>query len=150
MSRAPQRGFERGERVGAALLRELTQLLRRAKDPRLGEITLQEVRVTRDLAHAKVYFTCFGDDQAVVEQRRLLNKSLAGFLRHELARTARLRTVPQLQFVYDESIGRGEHLAALIDAAVGNDQAQAAAHLDAAQSDGDGSTQAAAASGRDH
>jgi ribosome-binding factor A len=132
------------------LLRELTQLLQRAKDPRLGEITLQEVRVSRDLAHAKVFFTCFGGDEAVREQQRLLNTSLAGFLRHELARTARLRTVPQLHFVYDESIGRGERLAALIDSAVSNDQARASTYADAAQGDSDRPPESAAASGRDH
>ena len=121
MSRPPQRGFNRGERIGAELLRELTQLLRRAKDPRLGELTLHEVRVSRDLAHAKVYFTCFPADEAGEEQQRLLNGTLSGFLRHELSRTARLRTVPQLHFVHDESVMRGERLSALIDAAVGQD-----------------------------
>ncbi|NBC47896.1 MAG: 30S ribosome-binding factor RbfA [Gammaproteobacteria bacterium] len=119
MSRASQRGFDRGERIGAALLRELTQLLRRAKDPRLGDITLHEVRVSRDLAHAKVYFTCFPADKDASEQGRLLNGGLSGFLRHELARTARLRTVPQLHFVHDESVRRGERLSALIESAVG-------------------------------
>jgi ribosome-binding factor A len=128
-------------------MRELTQLLRRAKDPRLGGITVQEVRVSRDLAHAKVYFTCFGADEEAVEQQRLLNTSLAGFLRHELARTARLRTVPALHFVYDESIGRGERLAALIDKAVGNDQARASTtHLGAPNENGDQSLAASAVS----
>ncbi len=123
MSRAPQRGFDRGERIGAELLRELTQLLRRAKDPRLGDITLHEVRVSRDLAHAKVFFTCFPMDESATEQQRLLNGSLAGFLRYELSRTARLRTVPQLHFVHDESVLRGERLSALIDDAVAQEQA---------------------------
>lgn len=117
MSRSPQRGFDRGERIGAELLRELTGLLRRAKDPRLGEITLHEVRVSRDLAHAKVFFTCFPMDESAAEQQQLLNRNLAGFLRHELSRTARLRTVPQLTFVHDESVLRGERLSALIDQA---------------------------------
>jgi len=118
-SRHATRDFDRGERVGAELLRELTELLRRGvKDPRLGDITLQEVRVSRDLAHAKVFFTCFPADQDHVAQARLLNGPLAGFLRRELARSVRLRTVPQLQFVHDESIERGEHLAALIEQAV--------------------------------
>jgi len=145
MSRAPQRGFDRGERIGAALLRELTQLLRRAKDPRLGDITLHEVRVSRDLAHAKVYFTCFPVDEAAAEQQRLLNSSLAGFLRHELARTATLRTVPQLRFVHDESVGRGERLSALIDEAVGHDAEHAQTELEPSGSDGDAGLGAASA-----
>jgi ribosome-binding factor A len=119
LSRTPTRDFDRSERVGAELLRELTQILRRGvKDPRLGEITLQEVRVSRDLAHAKVFFTCFPADESHEDQQRLLNGTLAGFLRRELSKVTRLRTVPQLHFVHDESILRGEQLAALIDQAV--------------------------------
>jgi ribosome-binding factor A len=121
VSRHATRDYDRGDRVGAELLRELTALLRRGvKDPRLGDITLQEVRVSRDLGHAKVFFTCFPVDQDHEAQARLLNGPLAGFLRRELSRSARLRSVPQLHFVHDESILRGEHLAALIEQAVGD------------------------------
>ncbi|TVQ87700.1 MAG: 30S ribosome-binding factor RbfA [Chromatiaceae bacterium] len=118
MSRAPTREFDRSERIGAELLRELTRILQRGvKDPRLGDITLQEVRVSRDLAHAKVFFTCFPLDSDHAAQARLLNGPLAGFLRHELSRGTRLRTMPELRFVHDESILRGERLAALIEQA---------------------------------
>ena len=106
----------RAERVGAELLRELALLLRsEVRDPRLGPVTLQEVRVSRDLAHAKVYFTCFPLDECGDEQVKLLNGALAGFLRHELSRRVRLRMVPQLHFVHDTSVREGERLAALID-----------------------------------
>lgn len=116
MSRAD---FQRSERVGAELLRSLTVILRdQVKDPRLGNLTLQEVRVSRDLSHAKVYFTCFPLDQDSAAHEALLNGPLAGFLRHELARGERLRVIPQLRFVHDESIGHGERLSALIDEAV--------------------------------
>lgn len=122
MSRGGTREFDRSERIGTELLRELTAILRRGvKDPRLGDITLQEVRVTRDLAHAKVFFTCFPLDADHAAQARLLNGPLAGFLRSELARVMRLRTVPELAFVHDASILAGEQLAALIDRAVESD-----------------------------
>ncbi len=117
--------FTRSERVGAELLRSLTVILReQVKDPRLGEITLQEVRVSRDLAHAKVFFTCFPLDEHGPEKAKLLNGSLAGFLRHALSRTERLRTIPQLRFVHDDSIVAGEQLEALIDAAVSQSSTQ--------------------------
>jgi len=133
LSRHAERDFDRSERVGAELLRELSVLLRRAvADPRLGGITLQEVRVSRDLGHAKVFFTCFPTDEDHETQARLLNGALSGFLRRELARGARLRSVPQLRFVHDESVRRGEHLAALIDRAVvdgaDDDEAPEAGH----------------------
>jgi len=108
--------YARTERVGTELQRELAEVLRdEVKDPRLQSITLQEVRASRDLAHAKIYFTCFPDDEGGDEQARLLNGSLAGFLRRMLARRVRLRTVPQLHFIHDESISRGEHLTSLIE-----------------------------------
>jgi len=118
LSRGGTREFDRSERIGAELLRSLTVILRGVKDPRLGEITLQEVRVSRDLSHAKVFFTCFPLDEQVGEQTRLLNGTLAGYLRGQLARTLRLRTVPQLHFVHDDSVRAGERLAALIEQAV--------------------------------
>jgi ribosome-binding factor A len=114
--------FQRTERLGAHLQRELADVLREeVKDPRVGLITIQEVRVTRDLSQAKVYFTCMGGDAQFTQ--RLLNRQIAGFLRHELAARVRLRVMPQLQFVYDESIARGEHLADLIERAVEQESA---------------------------
>jgi ribosome-binding factor A len=111
------REFQRTERLATELQRELAELLRdKVKDPRLGMVTVQEVRVSRDLSHAKVYFTCMGDDPKATE--KLLNRKLAGFLRHELAHRIHTRTMAQLHFVYDESIERGEHLADLIERAV--------------------------------
>lgn len=122
MSRGNAREFGRNERVGTEILRELTMILRRGvKDPRLGDITLHEVRVTRDLAHAQVFFTCFPLDADHAAQQKLLNGGVAGYLRSELAKVLRLRTVPELHFVHDESIGRGERLSALIEQAMAQD-----------------------------
>lgn len=118
--------FARTDRIGAEIQRDLAEILRNeVKDPRLGLITVQEVRVTRDLAHAKVFFTCFEGAKEARERERLLNGKLAGFLRHELARRLSLRTFPELHFVYDESIEQGERLSALIDRAVDADNADA-------------------------
>ena len=115
--------FDRTERVGAELQRVLSVLVReQVKDPRLADITVHEVRVTRDLAHAKVFFTCFSSAEDASTQERLLNGRLAGFLRHAVAQEVRLRAMPQLHFVFDESIGYGERLSSLIDQAVGSSQ----------------------------
>ena len=115
--------FDRTERIGAELRRELVAILRdEVRDPRLHRVTLQEVRVSRDLSWAKVYFTCFPLDEGSQEQARVLNGKLAGFLRAQLARRVRLRTIPQLHFEHDESIARGEHLTHLIDEALASGQ----------------------------
>jgi ribosome-binding factor A len=129
--------FDRTERIGAELKRELYQVLRdEVRDPRLANLTIQEVRVVRDLSHAKVYFTCFPADEDGVEQARLLNGRLSGFLRHALAQRVRLRIMPQLHFVHDESIRAGERLSHLIDEAVegAGDRADAAAPASASAS----------------
>jgi len=114
--------YARTERIGAELRRELAQIWREeVGDPRLKRITLQEVRVSSDLAHAKVFFTCFPVDEGAAEQERLLNGRLARFLRRMLAHRVRLRIVPELHFVHDLSISRGEHLAHLIEEAVASE-----------------------------
>ncbi|MEY6432488.1 30S ribosome-binding factor RbfA [Thioalkalicoccus limnaeus] len=111
--------FDRTARIGAEMQRELALILRaEVRDPRLGDITVQEVRVSRDLGHAKIFFTCFPLDDGGHEQARLLNSRLAGFLRRELGHRLRLRTIPELHFVHDETVRRGERLSSLIDEAV--------------------------------
>ena len=112
--------FNRADRVGAQMQRELALLLRdEAKDPRLSEVTIQEVRVTRDLSHAKVYFTVLDSDEAPWFTEILGHA--AGFLRRRLGQIMKLRTIPELHFVYDKSIEEGQRLSALIEKAVASD-----------------------------
>ena len=113
--------FGREERVGAEIHRELALLLRdEARDPRLAQVTVQEVRAVRDLSHAKVYFTLMDPAQAKVTEAAL-NKA-AAFLRRRLADQMNLRVVPRLTFVYDKSIEPGARLSSLIDKAVAKDE----------------------------
>ena len=113
------RDFKRTDRVGAEMQRELAELIRQEiKDPALGMITLQEVRVVRDFSQAKVFFTTMAGQLSHKEVAAHLNQT-AGHLRWLLGRQMTLRSVPKLVFVYDESVEEGEHLAALIDRAVG-------------------------------
>ena len=112
--------FNRADRVGAQMQRELALLLRdEAKDPRLSEVTIQEVRVTRDLSHAKVYFTVLDKDEAPWFTEILGHA--AGFLRRRLGQIMKLRTIPELHLVYDKSIEEGQRLSALIEKAVASD-----------------------------
>jgi ribosome-binding factor A len=115
------RDFPRTRRIGEQMQRELAALIRDGvKDPRVGMVTVSAVEVTRDLAHAKVFVTVLGDEKARRNTMTAL-ASAAGFLRHELGQRMLTRTVPQLRFVYDESIEHGTRLSALIDAAVASD-----------------------------
>ncbi len=113
--------FGREERVGAAMRRELSVLVREEiKDPRLGMVTIQEVRVSRDLSHAKVYYTVL-DDTRIKQTQQVLDKA-ANFLRRRLGEHMVLRSVPQLHFVYDKSVVEGMRLSALIEEAVTRDR----------------------------
>lgn len=109
--------YGREERVGAELHRELAVLLRdEVRDPRLNQVTIQEVRVVRDLSHARVFFTLMDRDQAKATEKALAKA--AGFLRHRLGELVNMRTVPQLHFEYDHSLEHGLRLSSLIDKAV--------------------------------
>ena len=115
------REFKRTDRVGSQIQRELAELVRSGlDDPRLGMITIQEVRVVRDFSHAKVFFTCMAGQLDTREYTRILNE-VAPFFRHELGHRMKLRAVPELHFVYDQSVEQGEKLSSLIDQAVQSD-----------------------------
>ena len=115
------RDFSRTDRVGSQIQRELAELVRGGlDDPHLGMITIQAVRVARDFSHAKVYFTVMGGQRDAAQVTGLLNDA-APFFRHELGSRVRLRTLPELHFVYDHSVERGERLSALIERAVKSD-----------------------------
>lgn len=106
--------FKRTDRIAEMMQRKLAQLIQQEiKDPRLpGFITISAVQVTKDLSHAKVYFTVFNGDPA--ETQSILNAA-GSYLRTALARTITLRTVPQLHFIHDKSVEYGSRLSRLID-----------------------------------
>ena len=110
---ANQRGFARHERVAGLLRRELAVLIQRQlKDPEVGFISVSDVEVSRDLAHAKVFVTV-GVDEDPQTCVGALNRA-AGFLRTQLGRQLRLRSTPALKFLHDTSIETGAHMEALL------------------------------------
>lgn len=110
--------FARSQRVAEQIQRELADLLQfEVKDPRVSRVTVTEVEVSGDLAHAKVFYS---STENVPELQKGLEKA-AGFLRSQLSQRMLMRTVPQLHFVYDASIERGMRLSRLIDDAVAQD-----------------------------
>ena len=116
--------FHRADRVADAMRRELARLIQHeVRDPRVGMVNVNDVEVSRDLTVAKVYVTLVGeDDRSKIDvSMEALNKA-AGFLRSQLAKEIQIRTIPRLQFRYDETSVRGQHLSALIDKAVKADQ----------------------------
>ncbi|MEE8288803.1 MAG: 30S ribosome-binding factor RbfA [Nitrosomonadaceae bacterium] len=114
--------YSRTLRIADQIQRELADLIRNElKDRRVGMITLTDVEVSQDYAHAKIFYTTLGSE----EDNFLTGKGLehaARFLRSQLSHRLRLRVVPQLHFIYDESVERGIRLSQLIDKAVKQDE----------------------------
>lgn len=103
----PNRGF----RVADQIQRDLSELIRELKDPRVGMATVNAVEVTPDYAHAKIFFSVLvGDPEASAEA---LNEA-AGFLRNGLFKRLQIHTVPTLHFHYDRSIERAAEMSSLI------------------------------------
>jgi ribosome-binding factor A len=104
----------RPERVGQMVQQLLGEIFARGmRDPRIGLVTITGVKMSPDLREATVFWTVHGDP----EQRKHTAKGLdnaKGFLRHEIGGELKLRITPNLHFVYDEAIDRGERIEKLI------------------------------------
>ncbi len=111
-----KKGFQRSDRVAEQVRRDLADLIQsELKDPRVGMISLSAVELTPDYAHAKVFFTTLDAEHLDEVQRGL--KRASGFLRRELGRRIHIHTLPELHFIYDNSLERGASMSLLIDKA---------------------------------
>ena len=112
-----KKGQGRPQRLGDLIQREVSELIRlELRDPRVGMITITSVDVSPDITHAKIFFTML-DREKLPETLEGLGRS-AGFLRAQLAKRIKMYTTPELRFVYDESVERGDRLSRLIDSAL--------------------------------
>jgi ribosome-binding factor A len=119
------KAYPRAKRVGQQLQRTLSELIRRdLRDPRLGMVTLTDVRMSNDLSYAKVYYSVMGADPLLAGQ---VLAQAADVLRGPLGRALRMRHAPELRFVQDELIENGSRMSALINQAVKSDVAR---HVD--------------------
>lgn len=111
--------FERTQRVSHYLHEELASMLQHTvRDPRVQHVNLTGVEVSRDLSHAKVFFTLISE--VTLEERTEISAVLSkvsGFLRSELAKQSSMRTVPRISFRFDESVGRGRDMESLLQEA---------------------------------
>ena len=119
----------RPNRLAETLKEEISQLIRvELKDPRIGFVTITNVDVAGDLAHAKVYVSVLGTNDEGKTSLEVLNGA-AGFVRSEIAKRIRLRHVPAIVFVYDPSIEHGAHILKLLrDVGVSDDEGKDESH----------------------
>ncbi len=116
--------YGRDERVADFVRDELAQIIQRdMRDPRVKLVSVNDVKVSKDIGYADVYVSTLqdleaGDRQALVD---VLNHA-SGYLRSALAKRHSMRTTPRLRFHYDELIESGPRLEALIQQAVASDR----------------------------
>jgi ribosome-binding factor A len=100
----------RPDRVGDQIRKELSELLaREVHDPGIGFVTITQVKMTPDLQNARIYYTIIGDAKARQDTQRALGRATP-FLRRQVGHRVRLKTVPTLEFFYDESIERQDRI----------------------------------------
>lgn len=108
----------RGLRVADQIQRDLAEIIAfELKDPRVGMITITEVQITPDYAHAKVFFTTLMDSGEPLKNTLSGLEKASGFIRGQLGRRLTIHTLPALHFVHDTSTARGIELSKLIDEA---------------------------------
>lgn len=105
----------RNLRIASQIGRDLAELIpREVRDPRAMLVTITDVELTPDYAHAKVFFTTLQED---AEGAREALQDKAGWLHSLLFKRLAIHTVPTLRFVHDTSVRDGAALSQLIDAA---------------------------------
>ena len=118
---AGERQARLGDRIRVILAERLEKGLR---DPRLGFVTITDVRVTGDLQHASVFYTVYGTDEERVASAEAL-KSATGMLRSEVGKHLNVRLTPSLEFIPDALPDNAGHIADLLREARERDEAVA-------------------------
>lgn len=102
------------DRIGSQMVKEISYILAtEVKDKDIQFVTITDVKVTNDLSFAKVYFTVLDDNRKKETLDAL--KSASGFIRKTLADRIEIRHIPELEFIYDESIEYGNKIEHIIE-----------------------------------
>ena len=120
------REFKRSDRVAQELKKEVAVILQReVKDPRIGMVTVSDVEVSRDLAYAKIFVTfLFDNDQEAINQGMKGLEKASPYIRSLVGKAMRLRIVPELRFIYDESLVEGMRMSNLVSNVIRQDEAK--------------------------
>src|SRR5690606_37511877 len=101
-------------RVGEQMKKELGEIIsRKLKDPRIGFVTVTDVRVTGDLQQATIYISVLGTEEEKEQTLKGLEKA-KGFIRSEIGQRIRLRKTPEITFEVDESIDYGNRIESIL------------------------------------
>lgn len=107
--------YNRADKVAAALKKRISQIIQtELKDPRIGFVTITEVKVSRDLEHVKVYFSVLGNEKQKKSAIIGLERATS-FVRRLIATEMRFRFVPHIVFKFDETYEYGQHINELLE-----------------------------------
>lgn len=113
----------RSRRVADLIQHEIGLFLKKeVQDPRLMNLMITQVDVSPDLRAAKIYYTVLNKKE--IENAKLALLKAKGYLRSLLAEKTRLKYIPQMEFIYDDSVARGQELSDLIDKAIRDDESR--------------------------
>ena len=118
------REFKRSDRVAQEIQKEIAVILQReVKDPRIGMVTVSDVEVSSDLSFAKIFVTfLFDSDESVVAQGMQGLEKASPYIRSLLGKAMRLRIVPEIRFVYDNSLVEGMRMSNLVTNVIREDE----------------------------
>lgn len=107
--------YSRADRVGDLIRKEIADILLHGdvRDPRVGFVTITTVKMSKDLKHAKVYFSIIGSREEMEESLKGL-MSASGYIRRRLAKTLDLKAIPSIRFIFDDSIEYSSHISDVI------------------------------------
>ncbi len=104
----------KSERISDVLIEQISYILEtEVKNKDIKFVTITDAKVTNDLSFAKIYYTVLNDDKKAETAKAL--KSAAGYIRHELRDRMDVRQIPELNFVYDESIEYGQKIEKILE-----------------------------------
>ena len=116
--------FNRAERVGDAIAHEIARIiLEEVSDPRVRSCTITSVAMSKDLRHAKVYYSTLESDDEKIKRIDLALEKAEGFFKRRIGEALRLRYTPSLRFFHDPSLERGAKMLALINEVTAQDDA---------------------------
>ena len=106
--------YQRIDRISEQVRHEVDRIIREeVSDPRVaGTFSITRAEVTRDLRYAKIYVSVLEDDKREDLMKAL--KSAAGFIRRSLGKNMLIRYAPEMQFISDQNIAYGVHIAKML------------------------------------
>lgn len=104
---------QRIERVREAIKAEVSDIMSKLKDPRIGFTTVTDVEVSRDLRYVKVYVSVYGSEEEKARTMEGLERA-TGHVRTEIGKRVRLHHTPEIAFVFDSSIEHGARINELL------------------------------------